>query len=387
MVSHLRGKYPGLSTPTIVLPIVEDLGANVSLERPVRDRLRVVYTGGLQHWQNVDRMLDVVAACGARCEFRFYTDSPDRLHDAARGRGVADRMQIATAPPEELPAIYGDADLGLVLRDDIAVNRVSCPTKLSEYLACGVVPVVDLAEIGDFAALGYAYVPVAELLEGRLPDAAALAEMRRRNRAVFERIQARFADGEAALRGRLPVRDGVTSLGVRAHTTLERAVFYPRRGTRLEIRRDDGWHDVPFDDVTQAQCHLDFELPGSGVLRAVRLRLGDPPYVTSPVEASVVDSHGRQAPLPLPGSYQVDRFGNWLFCSRGATCSAVGLEFADALRLVVRFEYLLIGPEAWVVGNVPRDLRAEALRRLARVPGARPMWAALQRLKRLAKRR
>lgn len=381
MVEHMRTKYPGLDPKTVLLPIVEDL-EQTSLERDPCDRPRIVYAGGLQHWQNVDRMLDVVATCRDRCEFSFYTDAPDRLRAMARDAGVLDAVKIDTAAPEQLARIYGEADLGFVLRDDIAVNRVSCPTKLSEYLACGVVPVVDLVSIGDFAELGYRYVTVADLRAGKLPDAAQMAEMRSKNRAVFEKMQQRFETGSTRLSELTKLGSNDRDLRSRFLTTLERTVFYPRRGTKLEVIRDDGLHTIGFDDVVGAVVDVKLELPGEGAVRGIRLCPGDVPFVTSPIVIELLDSDGNVRPITWGSLVEVDRFGNWLFEGQGATVSVADLDESSAVHLRLRFEYLLVGPEAHIAGVAPQQARSPMLRRLARMPGVRPMWAALQSVRR-----
>ncbi|MGE0906881.1 hypothetical protein AB4M30_16785 [Escherichia coli] len=66
-------------------------------------------------------------------------------------------------PKEDVINVMARCHLGFVLRDDIVVNRVACPTKLIEYLECGVVPVVKSPDIGDFNSLGYSFIKVDEI--------------------------------------------------------------------------------------------------------------------------------------------------------------------------------------------------------------------------------
>lgn len=386
MADHFRRKYPGSDRPSIQLPIVEDLGDDVALARPERPRPVVVYVGGLQRWQNVDRMLAVVAACRDRCEFRFYTDAPEALRARASAAGVAEAMRIGTAAPTELPAIYRDADYGFVLRDDIAVNRVSCPTKLSEYLALGVIPLVALAEIGDFATLGYRHVRVEDLVAGRLPAVAALPAMREQNRAVFRAIQADFADGERALRALRvapPPQPPAASLLL---TTYERTAVFPLRGARLEYERDDGAHTLPIDDVVTPKLDLDVALPGRGPLRALRFRPGDVPLVTAPLVAALTLADGSVQPLALAGGHTVDAYGNWVFDDRDATVAATTLPAGEPTRLSLRGDYLLFGLEALVAGAAAPPATpawlASLRRTAARMPGAAAAWRTLQRLRR-----
>jgi glycosyltransferase involved in cell wall biosynthesis len=385
MTEHLRRKYPGSDRPVIELPIVEDFGDGVVAKRPARSRPVVVYVGGLQQWQNVDLMLRSVASCRERCEFRFYTDDTDGLRRLAGAHGVADAVRIATADPSELPAIYADADYGFVLRDDVTVNRVSCPTKLSEYLALGVVPIVTLVEIGDFATLGYRHVVLDELLHGRLPDHATATAMRMHNRTVFAALQQAFETGRQRLRQMPPPASTQPVQPACLLTSLERTTFYPVRRAGVVIERVDGKQTIELDDLVQARVDLDIELPGAGRITALRVFPGAAPFVTSPIVAELLNNDGGRWPLELRGCHAVDRYGNWCFIQRDAAVTAMVPEGFAAARLRLRWEYLLLGTEALVSGSDgprPRGWLDRLKACVGRVPGIHAAWTRLQRLRR-----
>jgi hypothetical protein len=96
--------------------------------------------------------------------------------------------------------VYSECHYGLILRQDDPVNHVACPTKLIEYLAYGVVPVVDSPRIGDFLELGMRYVTLADLESGNLPQEEERREMARANYAVFERLREQYQEGCLNLR-------------------------------------------------------------------------------------------------------------------------------------------------------------------------------------------
>ena len=87
-----------------------------------------------------------------------------------------------------------------MLRDDSPVNRVSCPTKLVEYLSFGLIPVVRSPHLGDFHRLGYAYVTEEELKDGLIPDSAAGLDGSEHNLRVVDRLKEQFDAGTRALR-------------------------------------------------------------------------------------------------------------------------------------------------------------------------------------------
>ena len=114
-------------------------------------------------------MIDAIGRTVSVCAHRLYCPAPDSvrqmLPEAVRSQIIIDHKTHA-----ELTEIYTKCHYGFILREDIVVNRVACPTKLVEYLAMGVVPIVDSANIGDFRTMGMRSITLEQLLRGDLPD-------------------------------------------------------------------------------------------------------------------------------------------------------------------------------------------------------------------------
>jgi hypothetical protein len=216
MRDHLLAKYPDCHAEFLVLPIIEPHAVDLAARQPRQPGTpyRAVYAGGTQAWQNIDDTLAICASVREVCRFDFLSHehvaisrmpAAEALGEAARFR-VVDKAALAEA--------YLQADFGFVLRDPVAVNIVSCPTKLSEYLWFGVVPVVKTAAIGDFERLGYAYLTMSDFAGMLFPDEEALAEMRAHNRAIIETLAGRFGGASVRLASlSLPNRIHGTSLG------------------------------------------------------------------------------------------------------------------------------------------------------------------------------
>jgi hypothetical protein len=102
-----------------------------------------------------------------------------------------------------LAAEYSAADFGFIVRDKSPVNGVACPTKLIEYLCYGVIPIVELVEIGDFAAYGYEYVSLADFNEGFFPDHASRGWMIKRNLEVARSMREEYEHALENLPGRV----------------------------------------------------------------------------------------------------------------------------------------------------------------------------------------
>lgn len=96
-------------------------------------------------------------------------------------------------------AEYQTAHYGFVLRDDITVNNVACPTKLVEYLQYGILPILLTPNIGDFAARGMEYLPLEDLLAGKLPSEEQRRQMAARNGEVLGLLLQDHLDGRRQL--------------------------------------------------------------------------------------------------------------------------------------------------------------------------------------------
>ena len=148
-------------------------------------------------------MLALADSAGDAVEFRFYSHEHAAVRRRVAELGVRPAPLVDCCGREALPAVYGAADLGLILRDDTPVNRVACPTKLAEYLYFGLVPVVRSPRLGDFPELGYAYVTEEEFREGFIPDAASRRWMAEQNRDIARQLADRFETAAGDLRTRL----------------------------------------------------------------------------------------------------------------------------------------------------------------------------------------
>jgi glycosyltransferase involved in cell wall biosynthesis len=102
-------------------------------------------------------MLDLLAAAlarNARAHALLLTE--EDASEAVRGllsRGVArERITVTGVPHDEVPNWFSLAAAGILLIKSAPSKRASAPTKLGEFLACGV-PVVTTPGIGDSDAL------------------------------------------------------------------------------------------------------------------------------------------------------------------------------------------------------------------------------------------
>lgn len=192
-------------SPRLVLPIMPDLEPETAPRPDEADSRPVaVYAGSLHAWQLAEETLELMAATRESFRHHFFCPDPEaaaRLAPAGFRPG-ADFVLDSLSPAEVLAFLPGCV-YGFALRDDHIVNRVACPTKIMEYMALGVIPVLKSPHIGDFVSLGLAYVSAGDFRAGRLPDAAARADMRQRNVDLYLRLREQYHHHSRALKDML----------------------------------------------------------------------------------------------------------------------------------------------------------------------------------------
>lgn len=184
MLVHLRNKYGDCQhRQHIILPILprldhndQNLPSNIS----ARDSNSVIYAGGIQSWQNIDKML-AAARMRPDMKYTFLTGNTKIFKGHLSGIGLKDVSCFSVAP-EAVQDYYLNHEYGFILRDEILLNRVACPTKLVEYLYWGVLPIVITPHIGDFTPVTLDHITLEQFSAGDLPNQTARSKMREHNR-------------------------------------------------------------------------------------------------------------------------------------------------------------------------------------------------------------
>lgn len=189
MSDHFRNKYKRNDLTIVNIPLFDDIAINKNHAFPKKHKLTIIYAGGSQKWQNVDLMFSLMKIVGDKFRFVILTGAPEVFAHKVKEHDLRCSIEIKSVPKQEVQAYYLAADLGFVLRDDTLVNKVACPTKLMEYMASGVIPVVIQPCIGDFDELGYAYVTTEQLISGYMPTNEEMEKMRSNNYRIVEAMQ------------------------------------------------------------------------------------------------------------------------------------------------------------------------------------------------------
>lgn len=189
MRQYLQQKFRStLKARAVSFPMFPSFVPTLEARPLVDGKPIVVYAGGLHKWQQVPKMIDAIVGTVDRCSHRFYCPEPQVVKDMLPP-ALLDAVAVEAKTHAELMILYPECHYGFILREDIIVNRVACPTKLVEYLAMGIVPIVDCEDIGDFKSLGMRFIRLDDFLEGQLPTEGERSEMALANFAVYERLK------------------------------------------------------------------------------------------------------------------------------------------------------------------------------------------------------
>ena len=201
MQRHFQGKY-NRELSSLQLPIVSDIRLKEftksdAVIRSSKDSF--VYSGGLQAWQNIPEMMKVAKSLGKPllvatnqiAEFnRQYKESTYVF------------LKLGTYSSDELLKVYTDSSFGYLLRDDSVVNRVSFPTKLFEYIASGVIPVVKFEDLGGLSEFGIFSVSLNQLT-GHSLSAEEMTTGRIKNFEISQTVVQGFLSSAATLRNKI----------------------------------------------------------------------------------------------------------------------------------------------------------------------------------------
>ncbi len=181
LLNHIINKYNVEdSVRKIVLPMFtfEMLSQDLNSKRDID----IIYAGGLQKWQNIDKLIKLVNRHQEKISVILTPDS--KKISGVVGKNV----YCGTATHSEVYKKLLNSKLGFICREDHLLNSVACPTKLVEYLMLGVVPIVDFIELGDFVELGYEYIRYEDILNIGFPDINDIEIKRKKNISAFIRF-------------------------------------------------------------------------------------------------------------------------------------------------------------------------------------------------------
>jgi len=164
MKKHLLKKYNKIDAEFLVYPILpKTINISSGFEEK-DDKINILYAGNMQGYQNIALMVKIIKKIIDIPNVYFYilTGQKQEMENFFNENGLINRdnILIDSVSPNELDKYYRKAHYGFVLRDNVAVNNVACPTKIIEYLGYGLTCITLSNEIGDFNDLGFDFINV-----------------------------------------------------------------------------------------------------------------------------------------------------------------------------------------------------------------------------------
>ena len=166
-LTHAGKRYltkTGIAAPIDVIPTCVDLErfqandkdaetVSLSTRKPDCIALNVVSAGTLGAGylaSDMFRFCTLLKSTWRDASFRILTGSNhDQVIDTAEKAGLpASCLSVSKVAPESVPRELARADVGLCFVKPTEAKVASCPTKLGEYLACGL-PVIATDGVGD----------------------------------------------------------------------------------------------------------------------------------------------------------------------------------------------------------------------------------------------
>jgi hypothetical protein len=161
---------------------------------PSEGNLRFVYLGTFNHWHDMDEVARVMADAARqlgpeRVEISIYT--LPRFHDAVREKfGGIDcaALNVEYVSYHDIPGALADKHVGVSVVRPTLSSRIASPIKISDYVALGLVPLMN-SGIGDFDAHFRAEGAAVLYRFGEAVDMSGLQETRTApNRKIYDLV-------------------------------------------------------------------------------------------------------------------------------------------------------------------------------------------------------
>ena len=202
------GTYDKMGRPVEVIPCCVDLEKfpATSLENRdatrrelgIGDRKVIVYVGSFGGWYLTEEMLDFFSAAREHDPKIFVLiltqRDKEKIEEKLRQRGFANAdFDVRSVAPSDIQRYLSAADISLSFIKACYSKQSSSPTKIAEYLACGL-PIIANAGVGDLDEL-ILNNEVGVLVDDfsndsylkALREIEALGDIRERGRATAER--------------------------------------------------------------------------------------------------------------------------------------------------------------------------------------------------------
>lgn len=190
---HLQEKYgERFKTKTIIMPIFDSNLSQYDVEVPkekpfINNKPVVIYAGGIMKWQKIELMQESIHDGLDYANYMVFCPNPKEFWRTWKYHKPKN-LEVGSKSYQDLcKDVYMKAHYGYVLRDDITVNNVACPTKIADYFKYRIVPIVSSPKIGDFVDLGMQYITLDDFNAGKLLSKEKLKKIADNNELVLKK--------------------------------------------------------------------------------------------------------------------------------------------------------------------------------------------------------
>lgn len=154
---YLQGQGQPPPPPCTVIPTCADLERFKPMARPPGQPLTLGYVGTVGTWYLFDEVAASVAALlRIQPDARFLVVNRGEhafIRERLAAAGVPDQsIEITSATHEQVPALMARMDAGIFFIKQAFSKQASAPTKLGEFLGCGI-PCLANSGVGDMAEI------------------------------------------------------------------------------------------------------------------------------------------------------------------------------------------------------------------------------------------
>ncbi|MDD2502824.1 MAG: glycosyltransferase [Clostridia bacterium] len=116
------------------------------------DKTVIIHSGINAPWVDIQGIMHLIKMCCVlmpETRFLFLAGDPCSWKEVYNFIEDSNKIKILSVNHSDIPLYLSAADIGLLARINSPINRVSCPTKISEYLAIGL-PILMTRGIDDY---------------------------------------------------------------------------------------------------------------------------------------------------------------------------------------------------------------------------------------------
>lgn len=147
LIEHYKKKYnKDYSYKTYVMPCYNTAINRAFFNTPDKyTNNKFCYVGGLSVWQNFPETVEIfknIQVVLPDATFKVLTGDIEKAQNILLSKGIKN-YEVNHVAPDELAKEISDCKFGFIVRSESPVNFVATPTKLSNYMGAGLIPIVS----------------------------------------------------------------------------------------------------------------------------------------------------------------------------------------------------------------------------------------------------